>query len=144
MPSARNFFTEEDQQRLVKAIEAAELKTSGEIRLHLENICLGDEVKAARGIFKRLKMHLTRERNGVLIYLAVKSRKMAMVGDEGIHQKLGQAYWDQTVQELLSGFKSDKKAEALEHSILDLGERLASFFPRQNDDTNELTNSISY
>jgi len=144
MPSARNFFTEEEQQRLVKAIEAAELKTSGEIRLHLENICLGDEVKAARGIFKRLKMHLTRERNGVLIYLAVKSRKMAMVGDEGIHQKLGQAYWDQTVQELLSGFKSDKKAEALEHCILDLGERLASFFPRQNDDTNELTNSISY
>lgn len=144
MAGARTFFSTSEQTLLVKAIEQAELNTSGEIRLHLANFCLGDPIKAATRVFKDLRMHQTIERNGVLIYIAVSSKKMAIVGDVGIHEKLGQAYWDQMASELLRGFRESQKAQVLETCILDLGKRLGEYFPRKGNDRNELSNSISY
>lgn len=144
MPSASKFFNSQEQEAIVKAIAQAELHTSGEIRLHLDNFCFVNEVKAAQKVFTRLKMHQTAERNGVLIYIATYSRKVAIIGDEGIHAKLGSIYWEELVQGLISKFKADKKVEALSESILECGKQLGKFFPRQHDDKNELTNSISY
>jgi uncharacterized membrane protein len=144
MPTARNFFSAEEQEMLMKAIDAAEMKTSGEIRLHLESFCLGSEIKAAKKIFKQLNMQATAERNGVLIYIATLSHKIAVIGDEGIHQKLGQAFWEQLVNEMITKFRQDKKAEALADCIVTCGEQLGRFFPRKADDKNELSNSISY
>jgi uncharacterized membrane protein len=144
MPSANNFFNLQEQQAIIKAIAQAELHTSGEIRLHLDNFCFVNEVKAAQKIFTRLKMHQTAERNGVLIYIATYSRKVAIIGDEGIHAKLGTIYWEELVRRLISNFKADKKVEALTESILECGVQLGKFFPRQKDDKNELSNSISY
>ena len=144
MPTARNFFSEPEQQLLIEAITAAELKTSGEIRVHVENFCFGNELKAAEKIFTRLKMHETKERNGVLIYIATLSHKIAVAGDIGIHQKLGSSFWDNLVVKLIAQFKADKKAEALADCILECGEQLGKYFPRNADDTNELDNSISY
>src|SRR5687767_156155 len=106
MPSARDFFNEQEQALLVKAIAEAELNTSGEIRLHLENYCFGNELRAAQKVFARLRMHETAERNGVLIYIAVKSHKLAVFGDEGIHQKLGKEFWDKIVNQLITQFKA--------------------------------------
>lgn len=144
MQTAKNFFTKEEQALLVEAIHAAETHTSGELRLHLENFCFGNEMKAAERVFTRLKMHETAERNGVLIYIATISRKVAIVGDKGIHEKLGNAYWQELVQKLISQFKHDHKAEGLCNCIVECGEKLAKFFPRQHDDKNELSNTISY
>lgn len=144
MPTARNFFTSEEQQMLVDAIAKAELHTSGEIRLHIANFCFGDEVKAAQKVFKKLGMDNTRERNGVLIYMAVLSRKVAVIGDQGIHQKLGTEYWKGLVENIITQFKLNKKAEALALCIVDCGEQLGKFFPLQHDDKNELSNDISF
>lgn len=144
MPSARNFFDQQEQHMLVDAIVRAELKTSGEIRLHIANFCFGNEVKAAEKVFAKLKMQNTQERNGVLIYIATYSRKVAIIGDEGIHQKLGNEFWEKLVSQLIQKFKQNKKAEALSDCIVECGEQLGKFFPRQSDDKNELTNTISY
>jgi uncharacterized membrane protein len=144
MPSARNFFDQQEQHMLVDAIVRAELKTSGEIRLHIANFCFGNEVKAAEKVFAKLKMQNTQERNGVLIYIASYSRKVAIIGDEGIHQKLGNEFWEKLVSQLIQKFKQNKKAEALSDCIVECGEQLGKFFPRQSDDKNELTNTISY
>lgn len=144
MPTARNFFTDAEQQSLIDAIVQAELHTSGEIRLHLENFCFGSEVKAAQKVFRKLNMHQTRERNGVLIYIATLSRKVAIIGDQGIHEKLGTEYWENLVQQLITKFKENKKAEALAECIKDCGSQLGKFFPLSSDDKNELSNSISY
>lgn len=144
MPTARNFFDQGEQQLLIDAIVQAELKTSGEIRLHIENLCIGNELKRAQKVFTNLKMHETKERNGVLIYIATFSRKIAVIGDEGIHQKLGNEFWQKVVDELIKKFKENKKAEALAECIITCGEQLGKFFPRSNEDKDELTNTISY
>jgi uncharacterized membrane protein len=144
MPTARNFFNQQEQELLVDAITKAELRTSGEIRLHLENFCFGNEVKKAQKVFTKLKMHQTRERNGVLIYIATFSRKIAIIGDEGIHQKLGEQFWQALVEKLIHQFQADKKAGALVECILECGEQLGKFFPLSSDDKNELSNTISY
>jgi uncharacterized membrane protein len=144
MPTACNFFDQSEQQLLVDAIAQAELKTSGEIRLHIESFCFGNELKRAQKVFTNLKMHETKEHNGVLIYIATFSRKIAVIGDEGIHQKLGNEFWQKVVAELITKFKENKKADALAECILTCGEQLGEFFPRSSDDKDELTNTISY
>lgn len=144
MPGARHFFSEEEQQQLINAIVDAEKATSGEIRIHLENFCWGNEVKEAKKVFTKLGMHQTKERNGVLVYIATRSRKIAIVGDEGIHQKLGNEYWQNLVEQLISKFKENRKAEALAACIKECGRQLGHFFPRAADDQNELSNAISF
>ena len=144
MPSARNFFTLQEQELLVNSIAKAELHTSGEIRLHLDNFCFGNEIKAAQNVFRRLGMHRTKEQNGVLIYVATFSRKVAIIGDEGIHKKLGTEYWQRLVENLIQQFKANKKAEGLAACIIECGEQLGKFFPLQSDDKNELSNEISF
>jgi uncharacterized membrane protein len=142
--TAKNFFTEAEQQLLVEAIAKAESHTSGEIRLHLENFCFGDALKAAHRVFSRLGMQKTNERNGILIYIAVVSRKIAVVGDSGIHNKLGSEYWNSMVSALIKKFKAQQKAPALADAIVMCGEQLGKHFPRNTEDKNELSNTISY
>ena len=144
MTTARHFFTDEEQKQIITAIGEAESHTSGEIRLHLENFCPGNEVHVASRIFSSLGMHKTRERNGVLIYIATVSHKIAIVGDKGIHEKLGSVYWEKLVEGLIQEFKARHKAEGLVSCIRDLGRQLATFFPRRHDDQDELTNQISF
>ena len=144
MATAGNFFTKDEQKLLVNAIAEAELKTSGEIRLHIENFCFGSEIKSAEKIFVKLKMHQTKERNGVLIYIAALSKKIAVVGDEGIHQKLGDEFWKTVVDKLIKQFKENNKATALADCILECGRQLGNYFPRSENDKNELSNAISY
>lgn len=144
MPLARQFFSKAEQELLLKAIAKAEENTSGEIRLHLENFCLGSEIKAAQKVFNLLGMHKTKESNGILIYIATMSRKIAMIGDKGIHEKLGEAFWNSQVQLLIQEFKKQNQAESLAKSIEACGEMLGKYFPHQSDDVNELSNDISF
>jgi uncharacterized membrane protein len=141
---AKNFFSEKEKQVVVEAIKMAESKTSGEIRVHIENFCFGNEIKRAQKVFTNLKMHLTKERNGVLIYIAVGHKKIAIIGDEGIHKQLGTEYWEVLVKNLIKQFRNNKKGEGLAESIIECGLQLGKFFPRRDDDINELSNQISY
>ncbi|MBS1637361.1 MAG: TPM domain-containing protein [Bacteroidetes bacterium] len=144
MSAAKRFLTDAERDAVIAAIQQAERFTSGEIRVHIGNFCLGSEIRMAQKIFTRLGMHKTRERNGVLIYIAVMNRKLAVIGDAGIHEKLGSTYWETLVSGLITKIKSGKKGEGLAESILDCGRQLSHYFPRQSDDTNELSDTISY
>ena len=142
---ARDFFTEEEEARIVAAIAAAERRTSGEIRVHVESHCRAeDAMTTARTHFRRLGMERTAARNGVLFYLATRDGAFAVVGDEGIHRQVGDEFWTALRDRMAERFRQDDFAGGLEEAIGAVGERLASAFPCPTDDRNELTDDISY
>ena len=142
--SARLFFTKEEQQKIVAAIKEAELNTSGEIRVHIENHCKEEALERAAEVFYDLKMNHTAARNGILFYLAVKDRKFAIIGDEGINKEVEHDFWNDIKDEMISNFKENKFAEGLIAGILKCGDKLKEYFPYQNDDINELSDEISF
>lgn len=141
---ANTFLTPDQQSLIVAAIQEAELNTSGEIRLHIEPHCPGDAYERAKVVFGSLGMHATALQNGVLFYLAYADKKFAIVGDKGIHERVSQQFWDEEKQLLLTFFRKGEFAEGLCEAIKQAGEKLKQYFPRDNNDTNELSNDISF
>jgi uncharacterized membrane protein len=144
MLNAKNFFTNDQQEDLRQAIMNAELDTSGEIRVHIENTCKGEVMDRALVIFQKLGMVNTKARNGVLIYLAVKNRKFAIIGDEAIHAKVSDNFWDSTKNKMLNHFRENRFTEGLIEAITETGTKLKEHFPYQKDDENELSDDISF
>lgn len=142
--TARDFFTAEESKRIVEAIAAAEKRTSGEIRLHLEDKCDKDGLKRAEEIFTQYGMQKTAERNGILFYMAVQTHDFAVAGDHGIHEKVHQAFWEEINARVLHHFKKGEFAEGLCEGIALCGEQLQRYFPLKNDDKNELSDEISF
>ena len=142
--SARMFFSKEEQQKIVSAIKEAELNTSGEIRVHIENRCKGESLERAAEMFYELKMDHTAARNGILFYLAVKDRKFAIIGDEGINRNVEHDFWNDIKDEMTSKFKEGQFAEGLVSGILKCGHKLKQYFPYQENDVNELSDEISF
>lgn len=131
-----------DHQRVAAAIGAAELKTSGEIRVLLARQKTDDAVAAARAHFERLGMTATKERNGVLIFLAPRSRAFAVIGDTGVHEKCGENFWRELAAAMEGFFRRGEFTEGLVHGIERAGALLAEHFPRRPDDVNELPDRI--
>ena len=144
MSNARKILNNEEDRRVVEAIKQAELNTSGEIKVHIENFCHINVEKRSLMVFKHLKMNKTKQRNGVLIYLAVKDHKFAILGDEGIDKVVGNDFWNDVKDLMMSHFKEGRFAEGLEQGILRCGEKLKAYFPYQSDDINEIPDEISY
>ena len=144
MSTSRNFFTSEQKKDIVNAVKQAELNTSGEIRVHIEDKCKGDVLDRASFIFEKLKMHKTQLRNGVLFYLAVKNKKFAILGDAGINAVVPDDFWNEIKNTITDFFKQEQYAEGLSKGIIMAGEQLKSHFPYQSDDINELTDDISF
>ena len=144
MASAKSFFTTEQQDQLLKSIEQAELNTSGEVRIHLENTCKGNVLDRAADLFAKLDMHKTKLRNGVLFYLAINDKKFAVLGDAGINSKVPAGFWDEVKQMMQQNFKQGLFTDGLSKGIIMAGEILKEHFPYQKDDTNELSNDISF
>ena len=144
MPNASNFFTTAQQEDIRQAIMNAELDTSGEIRVHIENTCKGDALDRALAVFKKLGMEQTESRNGVLIYLAVKNRKFAIIGDEGIHAVVTEIFWESIKNNMLNHFRENHFTEGLVEAITETGKKLKKYFPHQSDDVNELPDDISF
>jgi uncharacterized membrane protein len=142
--NARSFFSAADQAAITRAISEAELNTSGEIRVHVENSFAGDVLDQASFIFKKLGMHNTDLRNGVLIYLALKNRQFAIIGDAGINHKVPEGFWDSIKDEMTGFFREGKFTEGLIAGITRSGEKLKEHFPYQRDDQNELSNEMSF
>lgn len=141
---AYEYFTPAVQDKIAEAIRKAESKTSGEIRLHVEDHCEVDPVDRAVQVFEKLNMQNTKERNGVLFYVAVTSRKFSVIGDSGIHQKVGSHYWNEILGEVMEYIKSGSLAEGLCAGIVHVGKELGTYFPLQKNDRNELTDDISF
>ena len=142
--TSRTFFSKEEQQKIVAAIKEAELNTSGEIRVHIENHCKEEALERAAEVFYDLKMNQTAARNGILFYLAVKDHKFAVIGDEGINKKVEHDFWNDIKDQMIFNFKENKFADGLVAGISKCGERLKEYFPYQSDDVNELSDEISF
>ena len=142
----KDFFTEEDKLQIVEAVRNAERRTSGEVRVFVENRCsYMDAIDRAKEIFVELKMNETADRNAVLLYIALKDHQLAVFGDEGIHSKLGNEYWNAEVKKMISNFNKENYAEGIQEVVTDIGEALTQFFPYNNDtDKNELSDDIVF
>lgn len=142
----KDFLNEDQEKTIIRAIREAETSSSGEIRVHLEAKCKGkDPVERAKEVFAELKMHETELRNGTIIYVATDDQKIAIWGDEGIHSKVGQGFWDDELDLLTKYFMADDYETGLREAVLKVGEKLREFFPYQGkDDINELSDDISY
>jgi uncharacterized membrane protein len=140
------FFSQEEKQQLVNAIQEAERQTSGEVRVYVESKCrYVNALDRAAEIFYQLKMHETDQRNATLIYVAVKDKQTAVFGDEGIHQKVGAKYWQDEVVKMLQHFKQQQLADGICLAIADLGQALKFYFPYNRDtDKNELPDEIVF
>lgn len=144
MSNAITILNRDEDHRVVEAIRQAELNTSGEIKVHIENHCRGDVEERSLYVFNRLKLNKTQLHNGVLIYLAVKDRKFAILGDEGINNVVEEGFWNDVKDLMLSHFKEGRFTEGLEAGIQRCGEKLKDYFPYQSDDINEIPDDISY
>jgi uncharacterized membrane protein len=142
----KEFFSQEEKQQLVQAIQEAEKQTSGEVRVFVESKCrFVDALDRAREIFFRLKMNETEQRNATLIYVAVGDHQAAVFGDEGIHQKVGAKYWEDEVKKMLLHFKKQHLADGICEAVSDLGKALQFYFPYNRDtDKNELPDEIIF
>lgn len=141
---AVNFFSKEEKAKIKSAVQEAELNTSGEIRVHIENRCKEEVLDRAAWWFAKLDMHKTEQRNGVLFYLAIKDRKFAILGDAGINAVTPEGFWDRIKEKMLARFTDSQFAEGLSEGILLAGEQLKAHFPYQQDDVNELSDDISF
>jgi len=141
----RRVFSDADLDAMTDAIRRAEARTSGEIRVHLERrVPRGprgaavDALARARQVFSALGMERTALRNGVLIYLALEDRKLAIVGDQGVHARVGDAYWVGVRDVMVEALRSGRAAKAVVSAVDEVGRVLAEHFPRSRDDANEL------
>ena len=136
------FVDQLDSGRIEHAIAAAERVTSGELRVIIHRKAVADPVAAAKAEFARLEMYKTRERNAVLILVAPESHKFAIFGDDAIHAKCGQPFWDEITTAMTGFFREGKFTDGLVHAIDRAGGLLAKHFPRRPDDNNELSDNV--
>lgn len=141
---ASKYFTKEQQHEIIAAIEDAEKSSSGEIRVHIEEHCKADPLDRAAYFFAKLDMHKTQLRNGVLFYVAYKDHKLAVIGDSGINACVPPAFWDEIKNTMITQFSQGKIIEGISDGVRMAGTQLKEFFPLQHDDTNELSNEISF
>lgn len=145
MASASDFFTSEQKTLITTAIQQAENATSGEVRLFIEDSCKADDVlDRAAFIFKELNIHQTKERNGVLFYLAITDRKFAIIGDGGINAVVGNDFWQEIKAIMATHFKTGEFTEGLSMGIKMAGDALKQHFPYQTEDVNELPDDIVF
>ncbi len=142
--TAKNFFTQQQQDDILQAILNAELDTSGEIRVHIQKKCTGDILDCASEIFKKLDMDKTAARNGVLIYLAIENHSFAIIGDIGINTMVPEDFWESTKMLMINHFREGEFTEGLVAGITKAGEQLKKHFPYQKNDVNELKDEISF
>ena len=143
MPEDR--FSKSEQQQITDAISAAEQKTSGEIRVHIESHCREVNIlDRAAHVFAKLAMHKTELRNGILLYIALDDHRFAVIGDKGIHARVPEGFWELVVQDMKGHFIEGRILEGILAGVRDCGDELAKDFPVASDDRNELSNEISF
>lgn len=140
----KSFLTADEKKAIVAAIKDAEMRTSGEIRVHVEKTTGGlSSVERAKAVFAKLGMQNTKDRNGVIIYIAYESKSFAILGDEGIHNQVGDAFWQSEITLLKDYFSKGDFTQGIIHAVREVGEHLKLNFPHEHGDKNELSDEIS-
>jgi uncharacterized membrane protein len=142
----KHYFNSIEQDQIISAIREAEKQSSGEIRLFVEGRCrYVNPVLRAEEIFLQLKMDQTKGRNAVLVYVAMKDKQLAVYGDRGIHEKVGDEFWNRQIASILQHFDKKNYVHGLTKIIVETGQALASHFPYDpQGDINELPDDIVY
>lgn len=140
----KKLINESQQKAIQAAIAEAELNTSGEIRVHIDAKCAGNPMEKAIQVFEKLKMHETAQRNGVLFYIAMNDKKLAILGDKGINAVVPENFWDAIRDGMISAFKKGEFSEGLIEGIVTAGQQLKSAFPLLQNDENELSNEVTF
>ena len=138
----KEFLGKLEHDRIARAIATAEATTSGEIRVFIQRGNVADAVSDARDQFERLGMTQTRERNAVLVFVAPRAQKFAVIGDRGVYEKCGQPFWEALTQAMRPHFQAQHFTDAIVHAVREAGSLLAQHFPRRPDDRNELPNAV--
>ncbi len=139
----KEFLSRLEHDRIVQAIRDAESKTSGEIRVYIQRGKLRpDPLAAAREKFQELEMDKTGHRNAVLIFVAPRTHKLAVVGDRGIHEKCGEEFWQRVVETIRNRFRENQFTEGMHDAIRIIGDVLATHFPRTSTSSNELPDDV--
>jgi uncharacterized membrane protein len=142
--TSADLLPEADQVRVKEAIRKAEARTSGEIRVHIDDTIADEVLDHAAYIFEELGMFRTRDRNGVLIYVSAADRRVAVIGDAGINARVPEGFWDDVLALMQAQFRSGQFATGLCLAVERVGEKLRADFPFERDDTDELPNDISF
>jgi len=138
------FLSEAEKDKVVKAIKEAELNTSGEVKVHIEDHCpTEDPIDRAKQVFQYLSLDKTAQRNGVLFYLAYETHKFAVLGDIGIDQVVPLHFWESVRDTLKQYFLQEDFAGGLQMGIREAGNQLKKFFPYLQNDINEISDDIS-
>lgn len=139
----KEFLDALDQQRIVDAIAAAEKRTSGEIRVHVQPKARGEIRNVAERTFERLGMTKTDLRNGVLLFIACEEQRFVILGDRGIDEKVPTGFWDEIAAKLTIRFQRAEFTDGIVEAVTAAGEQLATYFPCAPSDVNELANEIN-
>lgn len=140
-----DYFTQEQKDTMLDAVRSAEHATSGEVRVFVESRCkYVDPVDRAKEVFSSLKMEETRERNAVLLYVAMRDKQLALWGDQGIHDRVGDDFWKTQVREILSHFRKDNYAAGIASVVREVGTMLGHYFPHIDGAKNELPDDIVF
>jgi uncharacterized membrane protein len=137
-------FNDEEQQRIRAAIENAERRTSGQLRVCVEKTCSDDVLDRAAKYFHQLNLHQTKLRNGVLIYVAVVDRKFAIIGDAGINKTVPANFWDDVKDDMLEHFKNGNMVDGIVTGLTLAGDHLRQYFPKNGVFVNEIPDDISF
>ncbi len=140
---ADQFFSKEEEQLIIKAIQEAESHTSGEIRVHLENHTQKDNFSRAKEVFEEIGMSKTEQHNGVLFYLAVQDHHFSILGDTGINEKVTDNFWEYIKETMQGYFSKGEFAKGMVEGITMAGKALKEYYPLEEDDENELSDLIS-
>lgn len=139
-----SFFSDKESENLVRTIAEIEKNTIGELKIHVEDTCASSPYDRAVEVFQKLGMYKTREKTGVLIYLSTEDRKIAVIGDRGIHEKLGPLFWTEIISEMKRRFASESIWKGVQYGLSEIGKELIHHFPEKNKPVDELSNEISY
>ena len=140
----KKLLSTEEETLVVEAIRSVERRSSGEVRVFIEEFCADEALVRAHHLFLKNGMHHTKYRNGVLIYLAWGTRELAIWGDEGNHQKVGPEFWKLECDIMRQHFREKRFGEGLSRVINQVGEQLETHFPHEPGDKNELPDEIIY
>jgi uncharacterized membrane protein len=141
---ARQFLSRLRHDEIVAAIRAAEAKTSGEIRVFISRRSVADPVPVAQGHFLKMRMDQTRQRNAVLIFVAPRAHKFAVIGDAGVHTQCGDVFWEELTAEIAGHFRKSEFTSGIVHGIRKAGQLLARHFPPSPGDHNELSDEVAH
>ncbi len=141
---ASEFLSKLRHEDIVAAIREAEQRTSGEIRVFISRKLVEDPLPVAQAHFLRMGMEKTRHRNAVLIFVAPRAHRFAVIGDAGVHTHCGDVFWRELAEEMAGHFRKSEFTTGIVHGIRRAGQLLAQHFPAHGGDRNELSNDIAH